>query len=60
MTDGAAVVVISSSTPAAAMASIFAERYDGDAVYAGKLVSISTLISLITMPIIATILLYII
>lgn len=59
ITDGAAVLVISSSTPVAAMASIFAERYDGDVVYASKLVSVSTLISMITMPIIAMLLLYI-
>ncbi len=55
--DGAAVLVISASTPVAAMASIFAERYDGDAVYAGKIVSLTTVISMITMPIIAMLLL---
>ncbi len=57
VTNGSAVLVISSSTPVAAMASIFAERYDGDAVYAGELVSASTLISLVTMPLIAMLLL---
>ena len=55
--DGSAVMVVSSSTPVAAMASIFAERYDGDGVYASKIVSASTLLSLITMPAIATLLL---
>lgn len=57
VSDGSAVLVISSSTPVAAMASIFAERYDGDAIYASKLVSASTLVSLITMPLIAMLLL---
>ncbi len=57
VTNGSAVLVISSSTPVAAMASIFAERYDGDAIYASKLVSASTLVSLLTMPLIAMLLL---
>ena len=52
----ATVLVISSSTPVAAMANIFAERFDGDAVYASKIVSVTTILSLITMPIIAAIL----
>ena len=57
VTNGSAVLVISSSTPVAAMATIFAERYDGDAVYASRIVSATTLISLITMPLIAMLLL---
>ncbi len=57
ISDGAAVLVISAATPAGAMTSVFAERYDGDVVYAGKLVSTSTIISIITLPIIALILL---
>lgn len=57
MSDGAAVLVISSATPVAAMASIFAERYDGDVVYASKLVSATTIISILTMPLIAILLL---
>ncbi len=52
----ATVLVISASTPAAAMANIFAERFDGDPVYASKLVSVSTLLSMITMPLIAALL----
>jgi predicted permease len=57
VTNGSAVLVISSSTPVAAMATIFAERYDGDAVYASRIVSATTLISLVTMPLIAMLLL---
>jgi predicted permease len=57
VTDGSAVLVISSSTPVAAMATIFAERYDGDAVFSSRIVSATTLISLITMPLIAMLLL---
>ncbi len=56
LTPSATVLVISSSTPVAAMANIFAERFDGDAVYASKIVSVTTLLSLLTMPIIAAIL----
>ncbi len=56
LTPAATVLVISSSTPAAAMANIFAERFDGDAVYASKIVSVSTLLSMATMPMIAAIL----
>lgn len=47
------VLVISSSTPAAAMASIFAEYFDGDKAYAGLIVSVSSVCSLITMSIVA-------
>lgn len=56
LTPAATVLVISSSTPVAAMANIFAERFDGDAVYASKLVSVSTLLSMLTMPLVAAIL----
>ncbi len=56
LTPAATVLVISASTPAAAMANIFAERFDGDAVYASKSVSISTLFSMATMPLIAALL----
>ena len=56
LTPAATVVTISSSTPVAAMANIFAERFDGDAVYASKIVSITTLLSLLTMPMIAALL----
>ncbi len=56
LTPAATVVTISSSTPVAAMANIFAERFDGDAVYASKIVSVTTLLSLLTMPFIAAIL----
>ena len=56
LTPAATVLVISSSTPVAAMANIFAERFDGDAVYASKIVSVTTLLSLATMPMIAAVL----
>jgi predicted permease len=60
MTPATTVLVISASTPAAAMASIFAEKFDGDAVYASKIVSASTLLSMITMPIVSIIILNVI
>ncbi len=56
LVPAATVLVISSSTPVAAMANIFAERFDGDAVYASKIVSVTTLLSLVTMPMIAAVL----
>ncbi|MBO5231330.1 MAG: AEC family transporter [Clostridia bacterium] len=50
------IVLILSSTPAAALTTIFAELYDCDAVYAGKLVAITTLLSVVTMPAVALLL----
>ena len=44
------LVLICASTPAATATSMFAEKFNGDAGYAGKLVSISTIFSVITMP----------
>lgn len=44
------VVVILAATPIATSSSMFAERYDCDACYAGKLVTISTVLSIVTMP----------
>ena len=48
-----AILLILSSTPAAAVTTMFAELYDGDSPYAGKLVAITTVLSVATMPIIA-------
>ena len=58
MTDEVVMVVIllSAATPAATATSMFAEKFDGDSVYASKLVSISTLLSLATMPAVALLL----
>lgn len=50
------VLVISSATPVAAMGSIFAEQFDGDGPYASKVISVTTILSMITMPIILMIL----
>lgn len=44
------VVLILAATPIATSASMFAERYDCDACYAGKLVTVSTVLSIVTMP----------
>ena len=46
----ATVVVILASAPAATSATMFAEMYDCDATYVSRLVTISTLISIVTMP----------
>ena len=54
LTPAATVLIISASTPVAAMATVLAEKFDGDATYASKLVSASTLLSMVTMPLIAT------
>ncbi len=50
------VILVSASTPAATATSMFAEKYDCDATYAGKLVSISTLLAVVTMPIVSLLL----
>lgn len=52
-TTSMSIVLILCSTPAAAITSIFAELYDCDAAYAGKLVAITTILSVITMPVVA-------
>ena len=51
-----AVVLILCSTPAAAMTTMLAELYDGDAPYAGKLVALTTILSVATMPLVALLL----
>ncbi len=50
------VILLSASTPAATATTMFAEKYDGDSVYASNLVSASTIVSLATMPIVALLL----
>ncbi len=50
------VILLSAATPAATATTMFAEKYDGDSVYASQLVSISTVLSLITMPTVALLL----
>ena len=51
-TDVIKVVIILACTPAASSATMFAERYDCDAAYVSKLVATSTVLSLITMPLV--------
>lgn len=46
----AMVVVILAATPAASSATMFAEKFDCDAAYVSRLVTISTILSIITMP----------
>ena len=50
------IILVSASTPAATATSMFAEKYDCNAAYAGKLVSISTLLAVITMPLVSLLL----
>ena len=45
-------VVIMASAPAATSATMFAEKYDCDAAYVSRLVTVSTLISIVTMPLV--------
>ena len=56
-TTSMSILLILSSTPAAALTSMFAELYEGDSPYAGKLVALTTVLSVITMPIVALLLL---
>ena len=44
------VMMIMTSTPAASSATMFAEKYDCDAAYVSRLVAISTILSIATMP----------
>ena len=46
------VIVILASTPAATSATMFAEKFNCDSMYVSKLVAISTIISIATMPLI--------
>lgn len=46
------VATILAATPAASSATMFAEKYDCDAGYASKLVTVSTILSILTMPLI--------
>jgi predicted permease len=46
------VVVIMAAAPAATSATMFAEKYECDASYVSRLVTISTLLSIITIPLI--------
>lgn len=45
-----AVVIILAATPAATSATMFAEKYNCDAVYVSRLVAVSTLLCILTMP----------
>lgn len=47
------VVIIMASAPAASSATMFAEKYDCDAAYVSKLVALSTVLSILTMPLMA-------
>ncbi len=48
----ASVLMISAAAPAATATSMFAEKFDGDSVYAGLIVSISSILCVVTMPIV--------
>ena len=50
------VILISAATPAATATSMFAEKFDCDAAYAGMLVAISTILSIVTMPLVSLLL----
>ena len=46
------VIVIMAATPAASSATMLAEKFDCDATYASKLVAVSTVLSILTMPVV--------
>ncbi len=50
------VVLICSSTPCSTITSMFAEKFDCEPVYASKVVSVSTLLSAFTIPLISLLL----
>lgn len=47
------VIMMMASAPAASSATMFAEMYDCDATYVSKLVAFSTILSILTMPLLA-------
>lgn len=48
------VTIILACTPAASSATMFAEKYDCDAVYTSRLVVVSTILCIITMPLVVS------
>lgn len=48
----ASVLMLSASAPAAAATSMFAEKFDGDSVYAGLIVSLTSILCVVTMPLV--------
>jgi predicted permease len=46
------VIVILAAAPAATSATMFAEKYDCDAIYVSRLVTVSTILSIVTIPLI--------
>jgi len=50
------IILICAAAPCAAATSMFAEKFNGDSVTAGKFVSLSTVLSIVTMPIVALLL----
>lgn len=50
------VMLLLSATPAATATAMFAEKFDGDSSYAGKLVALSTILAVGTMPLVALLL----
>lgn len=46
------VIIILAATPAASSATMFAEKYDCDAAYVSRLVAVSTILSIGTMPLV--------
>ena len=49
-------VLIMASAPVATSATMFAEKYDCDSAYVSKVVAVSTILSIVTMPLIALLL----
>lgn len=48
----ASVLMISAAAPAATATSMFAEKFDGDGVYAGLIVSLTSILCVVTMPLV--------
>jgi len=46
------IILILAATPAASSATMFAEKYNCDAAYVSKIVAASTILSLVTMPLV--------
>lgn len=49
----ASVLMISAAAPAATATSMFAEKFDGDGAYSGLIVSITSILCVVTMPLVS-------
>ena len=52
------VLLMSAAAPAATLTCMFAEKFDGDGVYASVIVSITSILCVVTMPLVCSLALF--